>query len=368
MSSFLPLTTLCRAHVVIAVAVIFAVIAVLPVFKLIPSASADTSPAASISALGVPVTENFNTLASGGTSSVTPTGWGFSESGLNANGIYTTGNGSSNGGDTYSFGTTASDRALGGLRSGNLVPTLGAAFTNNTGNTITSLAIMYTGEQWRAGVSNRNAADRLDFQYSTDATSLTTGTWTDFNSLDFSSPNILATAGPLNGNDPGNRANISATITGLSLAAGATVFIRWTDFDILNADDGLAIDDFSLTGNGTGDPAPSVSSTSPTNGDNNVAVNSNITINFSESVTATASAFSIDCGGLQAFLQSASPSTSFTLDPTSDLPTNTVCTVTVEATGITDEDVNDPPDQMAANFSFSFTTVAPTPTPTPTPT
>ena len=50
---------------------------------------------------------------------------------------------------------------------------------------------------WRAGVTNRNAADRLDFQISTDATSLTTGTWADKNVLDYSSTNINATAGRL---------------------------------------------------------------------------------------------------------------------------------------------------------------------------
>ena len=45
---------------------------------------------------------------------------------------------------------------------------------------ITSLAISYTGEQWRLGqVDTGRAADRLDFQLSTNATSLTTGTWTD---------------------------------------------------------------------------------------------------------------------------------------------------------------------------------------------
>ena len=38
------------------------------------------------------------------------------------------------------------------------------------------------------GVANRNAADRLDFQLSTDATSLNTGTWVDYNGLDFNGP------------------------------------------------------------------------------------------------------------------------------------------------------------------------------------
>ena len=209
-----------------------------------------TSAAGSISltAIGSAYTQNFDTLVNTGTSSSVPTGWDFSESGTNANTVYTAGTGSSTSGDTYSFGSAAStDRAFGGLRSGSLVPIIGASFTNNTGSVIKSLAISYTGEQWRQGVTNRGAADRLDFQISTDATSLTTGTYTDVNSLDFSSPNINTTAGALDGNAAANRTNVSATITGLSIPNGATFFIRWTDFDIASSDDGLAVDDFSLT-------------------------------------------------------------------------------------------------------------------------
>lgn len=108
---------------------------------------------------------------------------------------------------------------------------------------------------------------------------------------------------------------------------------------------------------GGGDGAPSVVNTSPANGALNVAADANISITFSESVNATPGAFSIECptGTPRAFIQTASPSTTFTLDPTLNLPFSTVCTVTVTATQITDEDVTDPPDQMTANFVFSFT-------------
>lgn len=111
---------------------------------------------------------------------------------------------------------------------------------------------------------------------------------------------------------------------------------------------------------GAGDSAPSVLNTSPANGAINIAADTNITITFSESVNATASAFTVECptGTAKTFTQSASPATIFTLDPTVDLPFSTICTVTVNATQITDQDVSDPPDQMAANFVFSFTTAA----------
>ena len=217
----------------------------------------------SINALDTSLTQNFNSLAGSGTSgSTTPDGWDFTETGTNANTTYTVGTGSGNSGDTYSFGASASsDRAFGGLRSGSLVTIIGATFTNNTGGTINSLTISYTGEQWRAGVSNRGAADRLDFQISTNATNLTTGTYSDVNTLDFSSPNTAAAAGPLDGNLAVNRTAVSSTITGLSVANGATFFIRWVDFDIASSDDGLAIDDFSITATGTVTPTPSPTAT-----------------------------------------------------------------------------------------------------------
>lgn len=108
------------------------------------------------------------------------------------------------------------------------------------------------------------------------------------------------------------------------------------------------------------DAAPTVLNTNPANNAINVPADTNITITFSESVNATASAFSIECptGTPITFTQSASPSNIYTLDPNVNLPFSTVCTVTVNATQITDLDVTDPPDQMAANFVFSFTVAA----------
>jgi len=197
---------------------------------------------------GTPYTQNFNTLATSGTSSAVPAGWTFFESGTNANTLYTAGTGSSNAGDTYSFGASGSnERAFGGLLSGSLTPTTGAWFINNTGVTITRLEVAYTGEQWRLGTTGR--ADRLDFQYSLNATSLTTGTWSDVDALDFASPVTTGAIGALNGNTAANRTVISQTISGLSIPAGAAFWIRWMDFNASGADDGLAVDDFSLTPN-----------------------------------------------------------------------------------------------------------------------
>lgn len=193
---------------------------------------------------GVTYTQDFNTLATTGTSTSNVTGWGLSESGTNTNFSYAANDGSANSGNTYSFGTgTNTDRAFGGLRSGSLIPIIGGKFINNTGATVSSLIISYTGEQWRSGTASR--VDKLDFQYSTDATTLANGTWTDVDALDFTSVNNAAT-GALDGNLAGNRSAKTFTLNGLSIPAGAIFFFRWTDFDASGADDGLGIDDFSL--------------------------------------------------------------------------------------------------------------------------
>jgi uncharacterized protein len=197
-----------------------------------------------------PYTQDFNTLVNSGTSSILPTGWFLSEAnagtGTGANTTYTAGTGSGTAGETYSFGSASStDRAFGGLQSGSLIPTIGAAFTNNTGSTISTLAIAYTGEQWRIGALGR--VDRLDFQYSTDATSLTTGTWTDLDALDFVAPVTIGTVGVLDGNAAANRTAKSSSISSLTLINGSTIWFRWNDFNATGSDDGLGIDDFSLT-------------------------------------------------------------------------------------------------------------------------
>jgi len=199
----------------------------------------------SLNSAGTLYVQNFDSLAISGMSSALPAGWLLAESGTNANATYTAGTGSGTGGDTYSFGAASStERALGGLQSGSLIPQFGACFINNTGAALGSLSIAYVGEQWRLGAVGR--VDRLDFAYSLDASSLTTGTWTDVNTLDFTAPVTAGTAGALDGNAIANRTALSHQITGLNIPSGATFYIRWQDFNATSSDDGLAVDDFSL--------------------------------------------------------------------------------------------------------------------------
>jgi uncharacterized protein len=110
------------------------------------------------------------------------------------------------------------------------------------------------------------------------------------------------------------------------------------------------------------DAAPAVTSTSPANGATNVPVDANVTVTFSEPVTAPASAFSISCGtsGAHPFAISGGPTT-FTLNPNINFLDSETCTVTVSASGVADEDADDPPNGMAADHVFSFATQTPIP-------
>jgi len=186
--------------------------------------------------------QDFSTLASSGTSSTVPTGWAFAEAGANQNALYTAGTGSGNAGDTYSFGLAGnSERAFGGLQSGNLIPTVGVCYTNNTGAVITELTVNYTGETWRVGAASRT--DGIQFQYNQNTTGISgAGTWTSFPSLDYFNPGQATGSGTMQ-----HSALISAPITGLSIQPGATFCFRWVDFNATGADDGIGVDDYSLT-------------------------------------------------------------------------------------------------------------------------
>jgi uncharacterized protein len=106
------------------------------------------------------------------------------------------------------------------------------------------------------------------------------------------------------------------------------------------------------------DASPFVASTTPSNGATEVPTDSNISVTFSEPVSA-ASAFALECtasGAAGLTVTPSGPSTTYVLDPQSNLQLNETCTVTVESTSVTDVDEVDPPDTMAADHTFSFST------------
>jgi uncharacterized repeat protein (TIGR01451 family) len=215
--------------------------------------------AVSLTTLGAPYTQSFDTLPTSGsatwTNDSTIPGWFHARTGTGT--TIVANNGSSNAGNLYSYGTgTTTDRALGSVGSGNAaVGNLfwGVGLTNNTGATITSLDISYTGEQWRNSAA---AAQTVAFSYLVGSPTVT-GSLAEFQSagvavpaLDFVSPITGGAAGALDGNLAANRVTLSFSITGLSIPNGTEVMLRWSDPDHTGADHGLSIDDFSITPQG----------------------------------------------------------------------------------------------------------------------
>jgi predicted extracellular nuclease len=104
-----------------------------------------------------------------------------------------------------------------------------------------------------------------------------------------------------------------------------------------------------------GDAAPTVTDTDPDSNAIDVPRTANVSVTFSEPVTTTAAAFSISCdvSGAHTFAFSGGPST-YTLDPAIDFAQADTCTVVVDNVGVADTDGDDPPDNMAVDYTFSF--------------
>ncbi len=223
-------------------------------FAALAAAAALSVPAGAVVVLTAPVyLQNFDTLASTGTSSVLPAGWQLAELGANANDSYTAGSGTNNAGNTYSFGAAGSaERALGSLASAALQPRFGLVLTNGLTETITSVNISYFGELWRIGTSGNS--NSLGFSYSIDAAAVGgPGTFLNVPTLDFTVAPVGPT-GALDGN--ANRSFITGTIGGLSLAPGATLVLRWTAQNAPGNDHAMGVDDFRLQALGPGLPVP----------------------------------------------------------------------------------------------------------------
>jgi hypothetical protein len=198
--------------------------------------------------------ENFDSMGSGAEASP-PSGWfvGATKRGGNSdatNGTFVavtllaTDSGGSTAGTNYNYGAPGdSDRALGSLTSANAAGSnrvTEVRFVNETGFSITNLTIHYDGEEWRDG--GTNCANQLTMHFSLDgATFLSMGA-----AFTFTAP-VNGPAGAKDGNLAANRlANIGGDFA-TSIDNGATFFLRWVDVDDPGSDDGLAIDNFSMT-------------------------------------------------------------------------------------------------------------------------
>ncbi len=201
--------------------------------------------------------QNFDSLANTGTgiawtNNVTLPGWYASKSaGSQDVTNYNAGTGSSTTGAFYSFGGSGStERALGSLASG--TPgnfAYGIRFTNDTGFARTNFIVSYTGEQWRVantGLQQLTCWYRLGGSL-TNADASSALLWTALPALDFTSPNTNATQ-TLNGNVATNRTVFTNVgLAGVTVDVGQELFLRWFDVDDAGNDDGLALDNLTVT-------------------------------------------------------------------------------------------------------------------------
>lgn len=217
---------------------------------------------AAVAFTGTPYTQAFDTLGpspSTWANDSTLAAWSlFDSTGAGKTSILV-GDGSTGTGSFYNFGVTSgADRALGAIASGGTAfgsPSVGGvagwmaiAVANATGLPQASFTVRYDGEQWRNG--GAGTSQKLTVEYGYGATFATVASWASAGaSFEFTSPQTVGTAAPLDGNQAANRvASIGGTITpAAAWAAGATLWIRWGDANDAGNDHGLAIDNVSFS-------------------------------------------------------------------------------------------------------------------------
>jgi CSLREA domain-containing protein len=211
-----------------------------------------TLAAPTYSTVGAAITENFNGMGSSGAAAL-PADWRFGSTSAYSAGVTaaqlaagTSGGGilsGTSGGGYYNFASgvtaTAPDRAPGWLTSNTFTSPrqLFVQLTNNTGATIGSADIAYDIEKYRSG----SRAFTINFFTSTDGT-----TWTAQTGGDQSYSANLNNTTVFN---PPTFINKSFTVSGLSLANGADLYLRWSytgSGGSTNAQ-ALGIDNFSFT-------------------------------------------------------------------------------------------------------------------------
>ena len=241
-------------------------------FALLTPSQAQFTSSYSLSAIGTPVIETFDSLGQDNSalgSEMLPfgipnlsrwrgarvggTGSSFAYLGLfEQTSVVTSGS-------AYNCGTSGNARRMLGLRaSGTTEPAVAARFRKNTGSTVTSLQFRVRFAQWVQG--NNAAVERIQFEYSTNATDVNGGTWTPATALDL--VEFVSPTGTSGGNLDGyaNTQVLVASLSGISVANGSTIAIRWRDVNDAGNDMLMAIDSLYVTPFTTGAPAMTVSS------------------------------------------------------------------------------------------------------------
>jgi hypothetical protein len=194
--------------------------------------------------------QNFDILG-------TDTSWLPGWSGVNATGSpgtpltlgITTGTTTSGG--LYNVGSAGeSDRAVGSLATGTVIPRFGVQFQNTSGTTFEGVQLGGVMEQWRSG-SSATANEILTFEYSFNAQDIddSLATWHTLAGMDLLERlTQTTTAAALNGNLPENQALLNGNIEDALWLDQGLLTLRWTDFNDTGSDGLYALDNFTLSG------------------------------------------------------------------------------------------------------------------------
>ncbi len=220
-----------------------------------------------------PVTENFNAIGSTGTASL-PSGWKMTAAGAGTTAgwaavanVTATTQGASSGspatGGRYNWGngTTTSDRAVGFMTSGSYSSpnAVMAHYVNNTGATVVDLAISFDIERYRIN----SAAASVTFFTSTDGITWTARTAGDSGAFTTGTSAYNFTTGTV--------VSKSFNITGLSIANGTPIYLKWNFDTTGGSSQGLGLDNVSITATGATAPAaPTITGITP--GDQQLSV------------------------------------------------------------------------------------------------
>ena len=246
------------------------------VFALLLLASGQSWGQFNIDAGSVDYNQDFNSLTTGTWSNnTTITGWYAKTSATASITTYAANTGSTTTAGLYAFGIAGTnpltDRALGYAPSNSYTGAagtgkgfLGWRLKNNTGATITSLTITWTGEQWRKENNASSHTLNLTYQTGTTITDLNSGSWTTTTS-NFTSPIVGATtATAIDGNASANRTTAITYNISTNIAAGDEIMLRWEDLNDSGNDHFLAIDDIKVNATVSGTVAPTVTSSAAT--------------------------------------------------------------------------------------------------------
>lgn len=227
------------------------------VATLVP-ARVTVAQATAVTLSGSTYSQNFDSMTSSASASL-PGGWSFFRSGTSSSqpnyftsgsntqavtALYTTGTPTT--GAAYLWAPSA-DKAIGFLGSGSYPGTTSAApgqqvailfgFTNFTGGTITNLDLGWDYEKYRSGTRDMG----WNFFSSTDGS-----TWTANSGGNISYPADANTTTMFN---PPTTTSKSVSLSGLSIAAGASYYLRWSwvTTGSWSNSQGLGFDNFALT-------------------------------------------------------------------------------------------------------------------------